>query len=114
MHAPRRAALVASLVALAACSDAVGPKAPGPLLDLNGTSTPLAVTNLTAASGHSYRVAPTGLAAGAAAYTDRTYAFTSPIPSELQGLPYIQTANSDKDADPGSSNFLSFTVNQDV
>src|SRR5690348_18099688 len=53
MHAPRRATLIVSLVALAACTDSVGPKAPGPLLQLTATATPLAVTNLSAASGRS-------------------------------------------------------------
>ncbi|HEX6965425.1 MAG TPA: hypothetical protein VF166_06470 [Gemmatimonadaceae bacterium] len=114
MHVPRRATLVVSLVALAACTDTVGPKAPGPMLDLTGTATPLSITNLSAASGNSYHVVANGLTAGATAYTDRSYTFTSPIPDSLQGLTYIQTANADKDATLGSSSFLTFTVNQDV
>jgi beta-galactosidase len=38
----------------------------------------------------------------------------SSVPAQLQGLDFIQTANDDKNALPGNTDFLSFDVDRDV
>ncbi|MBA4369419.1 MAG: hypothetical protein C0403_17475 [Desulfobacterium sp.] len=70
-------------------------------------STNLAITNLTAASGKSYRVKQ-GLINGSTCYIDRSYVY-SEVPTYLLQSTYIQTANSDKLRT--ESVFLSFTIN---
>ncbi|HEX6533097.1 MAG TPA: hypothetical protein VF041_00785, partial [Gemmatimonadaceae bacterium] len=71
------------------------------------------ISNLKVASGASYKVRPSALVSGATLYIDRTYTFKS-VPSSVQGATYIQTANNDKAASPGSTTFLSFDVDRQV
>jgi hypothetical protein len=73
---------------------------------------PLAVSQVTALSGKVYSVLAGGLTAGARHYVDRTYTVAAPVPAALQGLTLIRTANDDKSASPGSSEFLRFDVNR--
>ena len=77
----------------------------------NPTTSSLAITNLTAASGAAYGVSAAGLRAGGTVYRDRAYTFTT-VPPSVQGARYIQTANNDKAATTAA--FLRFTVNQPV
>jgi hypothetical protein len=74
----------------------------------------LSITGLQVATGKSYKIVSGGTTAGALAYIDRTYHFASPIPSAISGATFIRPSNDDKFAKLGSSNFMSFTVNQDV
>jgi len=73
----------------------------------------LVISNIIAASGRPYQLGPGGLTGGALQYIDRSHTFFA-TPSSLEGLPYIQTANDDASQNPGSTTFLSFTVNQAV
>ncbi|WNM61273.1 Ig-like domain-containing protein [Candidatus Nitrospira neomarina] len=84
---------------------------PTPISTNNPTTSPLAITNLTVASGAAYGVSASGLRAGGTVYRDRAYTFTT-VPTSVQGAAYIQTANNDKAATTAA--FLRFTVNQPV
>lgn len=74
----------------------------------------LTVNNSTAAGGTglAYAIQSNGFTAGAVQYVDRTYTLSAPVSNLVSGQTYIQTANGDKAASPGSSNFMSFTVGQ--
>lgn len=52
------------------------------------------VTDVTPASGRRYRMDWSGLSVGKQHYTDRAYTITQ-VPTELQGTPFLQTANND-------------------
>lgn len=67
------------------------------------------ISNLTAASGEVYEVVENGLQNGVLAYIDRTFTYSG-VPTWLQGVTYIKTANGDK-ASQGDQ-FLSFELNQ--
>jgi len=75
---------------------------------------PVVVSNITVASGKTYVAMKGAMTVGAKAYTDRTYKTMSPLPSVVQGATYIETANNDKVSKPGSTSFLSFTVDRAV
>ena len=120
----------ASLAAMAmlGCSDATQPTTMDVPADASGaepivadsaqagapalatTSTAFAVSGVTAASGAAYKVVPSGMAVGAKLYIDRTYTAMSPLPTSLQGLTYIETANNDKSR--RATTLVSFSVNQ--
>ena len=115
--------IVLTLVGVLACSDSVEPNVPldspaeaGTAAELSPvvTSVPLAITNLSVASGKSYTVVPNGFVAGALQYIDRTHRIGSPIAAGLDQATYIRTAENDRQHSLGSSSFLSFDVNQDV
>lgn len=77
-------------------------------------TTPLQITNLKVASKRAYAVA-SALSAGDPRYIDNSsHTVAKPVPAPIQGQLYIRTAVRDREAAPGSSNFLSFDVNQDV
>ncbi|WP_242919899.1 kelch repeat-containing protein [Pontibacter liquoris] len=65
------------------------------------------VSNVSASSGRSYKVAD--LAVGALPYTDRTYTITS-VPSSLTGATLVLTANDDKKST--SSALLTFDLSE--
>jgi hypothetical protein len=67
-----------------------------------------------AASGKTYVVVKSGVAVGAATYTDRTYVMLSPLPSVVQQATYIRTANNVKISKPGMAAFLTFSVDRNV
>jgi len=69
-------------------------------------SSDLEISNLTVASGRSYRIMQ-GLSNGSSCYIDRPYVY-SYIPTYLIGSDYIQTANGDKQLTEGA--FLSFYI----
>jgi len=73
----------------------------------------LVISTIIAASGRPYQLGPGGLTDGALQYIDRSDTFLG-VPHSLKGFPYIQTANDDGSHNPGSTAFLSFTVNQPV
>jgi len=72
---------------------------------------PLKISNLTVTSGRAYQVIPNGLQPGAKGYIDRAYTYKT-IPTTLNNVTYLQTANDDKNSSGPS--FLSFDVNQSV
>ncbi|WP_242919898.1 malectin domain-containing carbohydrate-binding protein [Pontibacter liquoris] len=65
------------------------------------------VSNVSATSGRSYKIAD--LAVGALPYTDRTYTITS-VPSSFAGATLVQTANDDKKST--SSALLTFDLSE--
>ncbi len=69
------------------------------------------VSDLQAATGNHYAFDPTGLTHGKRHYTDRTY-YVTDVPPELQGVPFIQTANQDDRTIRDT--ILSFRVDQPV
>jgi hypothetical protein len=71
---------------------------------------PLQLTGLTVASGRSYTWA-SDLQVGAQQFVDRGYTFSS-VPAAYGGLPFLRTANNDKQAT--GDTFLSFVVDRDV
>ena len=115
-------------VAMLGCSDATQPttmdvpagvagaepiiadSAPAEAPALATTATAFAVSGVTTNSGAVYKVVPAGMAVGAKLYIDRTYTAMSPLPTSLQGLTYIQTANNDKSR--RATTLMSFDVNQ--
>lgn len=115
-------------VAMLGCSDATQPttmdvpaggsgaepiiadSAPAEVPALATTATAFAVSGVTTNSGAVYKVVPAGMAVGAKLYIDRTYTAMSPLPTSLQGLTYIQTANNDKSR--RTTTLMSFDVNQ--
>src|SRR5687768_4970441 len=117
-----------SAVAMLGCSDATQPttmdipagvagaepiiadSAPAEAPALATTATAFAVSGVTTNSGAVYKVVPAGMAVGAKLYIDRTYTAMSPLPTSLQGLTYIQTANNDKSR--RATTLMSFDVNQ--
>lgn len=107
---------IASLILITACTESGSLVEPpvevaGPsLLVTSG----LSITNLEASSGGNYQVVDAGVEAGAKRYTDRSYTLKAPVPSALRGLTFIRTPNDDKNANPGSADFLSFDVDRDV
>ena len=107
--------LLPAAALLAACAD--DPVAPVANRSLNTEtsedlqSTPLAITGVSARSGKTYRVA-TNFAAGVLPYVDRSFTVKATVPAALARATYIRTANDDKNASPGSTDFLKFTVNQ--
>ncbi len=107
----------AAVATAAACSDTVAPNTSPPLGVEGATTTttgPVVVSNIAGASGKTYVAVQGGMTVGAKVYTDRTYKTMSPLPIVVQGATYIQTANNDKVAKPGSTSFLSFTVDRAV
>ncbi|MCA9059769.1 MAG: chitobiase/beta-hexosaminidase C-terminal domain-containing protein, partial [Planctomycetaceae bacterium] len=69
------------------------------------------VTDLRTPSPREYRIDWTGLAPGKRHYTDREYSISS-VPTELRGLPYLQTCNQhDRSSGP---NWLHMTSDADV
>jgi len=107
----------AALATAAACSDSVAPNTSP--LSVEGTTTvaptgPVVVSSIAVATGKTYVAMQGMMAVGAKVYTDRTYKTMSPLPSIVQGATYIQTANNDKVAKPGSTSFLSFNVDRAV
>ncbi len=58
------------------------------------------VEKIVASSGNEYRIAT--LEAGARLYTDRGFRIDA-VPAELDGVPYLQTANNDADPESGIS-----------
>jgi hypothetical protein len=71
-------------------------------------SLPLEISNLSAASGKTYRLQE-NLADGRASYIDRKYAYES-VPESLAGLAFIMTANDDKTF--GGESHLHFQINK--
>ncbi|WP_202621794.1 malectin domain-containing carbohydrate-binding protein [Pontibacter russatus] len=65
------------------------------------------ISNISASSGRSYILG--NLAAGAPFYTDRDYTVTS-VPSTLDGMAFIRTANDDKNST--ASSLLSFNLSE--
>ena len=84
--------------------------------------TNLTVNNSTAVGGTglAYQVCPGGSCCGptsgmvgiALQYVDRTFTVNSAVPSNVSGATFIMTANSDKNTNPGSSSYMSFTLTQ--
>jgi len=70
---------------------------------------PTYVSNFKVSNGKSYEFITNGMNSGATQYIDRTFVFTS-IPSTVQGLTYLKTANDDKLST--GNNFLSFDTSQ--
>jgi hypothetical protein len=106
---------IGSLLTLtAACNDLAEPPdeeiTPGVTPAVTGSS--VGITNLRATSGRAYQIVPNGAVVGAKYYIDRSYRIVSPVPGLLQGLPLIRTANADRAAAPGSSRFLTFSVDR--
>ncbi|HEX6809388.1 MAG TPA: Ig-like domain-containing protein [Gemmatimonadaceae bacterium] len=108
----------AAVATAAACSDTVAPNSSPPLGVEGATTTtttgPVVVSSISVATGKTYVAMSGTMAVGAKVYTDRTYKVMSPLPSIVQGATYIQTANNDKVAKPGSTSFLSFNVDRAV
>lgn len=106
---------------LAACADQTtapladpADSALGKVRDALSSTTPVQVTNLKVASKRAY-AAEAALTAGDLRYIDNSsHTVATPVPAPIQGQAYIRTAVRDRDAAPGSSDFLSFDVNQDV
>jgi hypothetical protein len=71
---------------------------------------PLAVSNLTVASGGAYQVLD-GVNVGDSVYIDRSYTYSG-VPAAIEGETFIQTANDDKYRT--ESAFLTFSVDRDV
>ena len=71
------------------------------------------ISSIDVVTGRPYRVSEEALAVGSPMYVDRSFTLSS-VPQTLRGLPYIQTANDDKNAEIGSSEFLSFDVDRAV
>lgn len=72
----------------------------------------LTLGNPTVNSARGYRwINSPGIDVGVSQYTDRGYRFET-VPEEFIGLPFLQTANSDKRSTGDS--FISFSANQDV
>ena len=64
-------------------------------------------------TGEGYRIARTlGSLQGRSPYVDRSDTFLRPMPLSAHGATIILVADGDRDAAPGSSNFMSFVVNQ--
>ncbi|MFZ1010456.1 MAG: hypothetical protein WAN65_26690, partial [Candidatus Sulfotelmatobacter sp.] len=71
-------------------------------------------------TGDTYQICPggsscgttTGFVGGATQYVDRTYEINPALPSTVNGQMFIMTADSDKNADAGSSSYMSFTLGQ--
>src|SRR5687767_9836090 len=122
--APCASAIVLTLAGMLACGDSTAPgdalvpaeqvADPASETAVTATITPLAISNLSVASGESYSVVPNGLTVGARQYIDRSSAFGSPIPQGLEKATYIRTARADRAHSPGSQSFLSFDVNQNA
>ncbi|MFL6606314.1 MAG: hypothetical protein ACJ8R9_33990 [Steroidobacteraceae bacterium] len=84
----------------------------------------LVVNNPTSSggTGTAYQVCPggsacgttTGFVNGALQFLDRTFHINTAVPASLTGQTFIMTANSDKSANSGATNFVSFTVGQAV
>lgn len=85
--------------------------------------TGLTVSNSTAVggTGKAYEVCPggpdcgtttTGMVTNAPQYLDRSFTITSAVPSAVNGATFIMTANDDKNANPGTSSYMTFTVTQ--
>ena len=112
--------LATAVVALASCTDAVAPKPPQDnsnpdVADLTvSTSTAVSISGTKVVTGKTYVPMTGAMAVGVTVYTDRTYKTMSPLPSVVLGSTYIRTANNDKVADPGSTSFLTFTVDRPV
>ena len=64
------------------------------------------ISNISVQSGKAYEVMPAGLQEGVPVYIDRTCRLRN-LPSNLDGLTYIKTANSDKNS--AGDDFLSFS-----
>jgi hypothetical protein len=67
------------------------------------------VSNVSATSGRTYTLDDTGIAAGKAVYTDRSYTYST-VPTSVAGAQYIRTANDDKTST--AANLLSFELGQ--
>ncbi|HKT07314.1 MAG TPA: hypothetical protein VJR24_05410, partial [Gemmatimonadaceae bacterium] len=103
----------AAVATAAACSDTVSPNTSPLGVDATIAPTgPVVVSNIAVATGKTYVAKQGAMVVGAKVYTDRTYQTMSPLPTVVQGATYIQTANNDKVAKPGSTSFLSFTVDR--
>jgi len=74
-------------------------------------STGLMITNLNVSSGLAYEIVNNGLSNGGMIYIDRSYTFSG-VPTTLNGVTYIKTANNDKSST--DSTFLTFNVSEDV
>jgi hypothetical protein len=72
----------------------------------------LTISNVEADSGEPYSISD-GLDNGDRFYIDRSYTYRL-VPPSLEGLSYIRTANDDKNAEPGSSSFLTFDISADA
>lgn len=81
-------------------------------ISVNATGGDVTIENVEVTSGAVYPVM-NSLTNGASIYIDRTYEATA-VPALLDGLAYIQTANDDKNASPGSDSFLSFEIDQEA
>jgi hypothetical protein len=75
------------------------------------TSAAVVVTGLAVDSRHAYTVVERGFDKGAHTYVDQPYTVQA-VPSALQGLTFIRTVDADRDAAPGSAEFLSFTIDR--
>jgi len=78
------------------------------------TEPTIRITNLSVRTGRAYRVMPASLGAGAKAYVDRSLTIASPVPTSMQQVTYIETADADRDAYPGSNTLMSFDIDRDA
>jgi len=110
MRPSRRACAGAVALALISGCVSVAPQGPGPALIQNLT---VRNTPLQGGTGKIYRLAP-GLDAALRQpqYVDRAAARPIAMPAALRGQTFIRTADGDRAAAPGSSEFLSFEVAQ--
>lgn len=69
--------------------------------------------NISARSGAVYQVESSGLSAGDVQYIDRAF-LISQVPTAVTGAVFIRTANDDKNAFPGATDFLTFDVDVDA
>src|ERR1700722_1884278 len=110
MRLSRRACAGAVALAVISGCVSVAPQGPGPALIKN-----LVVGNtaMQGGTGKTYRLAP-GLDAALRQpqYVDRASAGPIAMPPALRGQTFILTADGDRAAAPGSSEFLSFEVAQ--
>jgi hypothetical protein len=72
------------------------------------------VANLQVTGNRAYRIELGALGGGQPRFIDANTTFASPFPPELEGLTYIRTADADRNAALGSSDFLSFDVDRDA
>ena len=100
-------AFIASGLLASGCMPARGPDQARPSI------LQLAVSNSPSqgGTGLAYTIAQhPGMVKGTTAYVDRSLTVTTAVPDGVRGQVFIQTADGDKTAAAGSSNFISFTV----
>ncbi len=88
-----------------------------PLSDPAAATTPAPndslIFNCSAESGNAYRVVEEGLTVGATQYTDGAITLES-VPQQLAGRIYVATPYADRNAVPGSGDFLTCEASSDV